>query len=237
MKILLITGWGGGTALLHPLQQALMQYADQVELINIFNARDEQVLTEQAALARQYDVIIGWSLGGQLATLLVQKIAQQYQELKVLITLASNPCFVAHPYWPTAMQSTTFQAFQQAFEQDAVSTLKRFGYMVCQGVENSKQDFIQLQSLVKAQNLLTLKQGLLCLEQINNVDILNQYAGYQYHLFAKQDFLVSYKVYQKVTEFTAKFLTTELISGSHAFPLFQSEGISRKIYQYLNKIK
>ncbi len=40
--------------------------------------------------------IIGWSLGGQLATLLVAAVEQQYQQQKVLITLASNPCFVAH---------------------------------------------------------------------------------------------------------------------------------------------
>ena len=34
-----------------------------------------------------------------------------------------------------------------------------------------------------------------------------------------------------------KFLETELVSGSHGFPLFQSEVISCKICQYLKKIE
>ena len=150
-RILLITGWGGGTNLLHSLQQALQQQGHQVELINIFNAFDQDVLQHKAEWARQFDVIIGWSLGGQLASLLVDEIEQHYAEQKILITIASNPCFVANDTWQTAMPQQTFQVFKQSFEQDAVATLKKFGYMVCQGVESSKKDFITLQSLIQPQ--------------------------------------------------------------------------------------
>lgn len=236
MRILLITGWGGGCQLLQPLQQSLSQQGYQVGLINIFNGLDPQVLAQHVEMAYQYDVIVGWSLGGQLATLLVNQIAQQYQQYKILITLASNPCFVAHTGWLNAMTARTFTHFTHSFQQDAVSTLKKFGYMVCQGVETSRQDFIKLQSLIQPQNIELLKQGLTCLEKLNNVDILNNYAGYQYHLFAKQDFLVSYKVSQNFSNLTAKFLEFELISGSHGFPIFAAQEISHKIYQYLKKI-
>lgn len=123
-RILLITGWGGGSKLLNPLKQALEQQGHQVELWNIFNALDEQVLVQQAELARQFDVIAGWSLGGQLATVLVDQIQKQHGLEKVLITLGSNPCFVANDTWPMAMDQSTFQQFKQSFEQDAISTLK-----------------------------------------------------------------------------------------------------------------
>ncbi|MBC6677301.1 MAG: hydrolase, partial [Acinetobacter sp.] len=102
-RILLITGWGGGTKLLQPLAHALQHKGHSVELINIFNGLDAQALQQYAEQAKDFDVIIGWSLGGQLATLLVEAVEQQYQQQKVLITLASNPCFVAHENWPTAM--------------------------------------------------------------------------------------------------------------------------------------
>ena len=239
-KILLITGWGGGTKLLNSFKQALENKGHSVELINIFNALDEHALQQQAEKAKAFDVIIGWSLGGQLAALLADQISKQYHQQKILITLASNPCFVEscieNAEWHTAMPQATFQSFKQSFQQDAIATLKKFGFMVCQGVKTTKEDFATLQSLIQPQNLDILKQGLNCLEQLNNVSILKNYAGHQYHLFAKQDFLVSYKVAENFQNFNAKFLETELISGSHGFPVFQYDSITDKICQYLQKI-
>ena len=159
-QILLITGWGGGTALLNPLQQALTAHGFRVELINIFNAADAQVMQQQVEFARQFDVIIGWSLGGQLATLLVDAIASQYAEYKTLISITSNPCFVAQADWDAAMPQATFAQFKQSFVQDPILTLKRFGFMVCQGVSSSKTDLLQLQSLVQPQPQSLLQQGL-----------------------------------------------------------------------------
>ncbi|MDK1684185.1 hydrolase [Acinetobacter terrestris] len=236
-RILLITGWGGGTQLLNPLKQAVQQQGHQVELINIFNAFDEQILQQQVELAKQFDVILGWSLGGQLATLLVDQIEQQYAQRKVLITLASNPCFVANDAWQTAMAQISFQQFKQSFEQDAIATLKKFGYMVCQGVENTKADFITLQSLIQPQQIQLLKQGLNLLEQLNVADILKNYRGEQYHLLAQQDALVSCKVIDDFQNLNAKFLEVDLISRSHGFPVFHAEETSEKICQYLKKIK
>ena len=235
-RILLITGWGGGTQLLHALQQQLQQ-THEVELINIFNAFDSEILQQQVELARAFDVIIGWSLGGQLATLLVDQIEQYDAERKVLITLASNPCFVANALWQTAMPLATFQSFQQSFNDDAVATLKRFGYMVCQGVATSKADFVNLQSLIQPQQLNRLQQGLVLLQQLNVTDILKNYQGKQYHIFAEQDVLVSHQVVHNIQQFAAKFIKVELIEGSHGFPIFNFETLTRKICQYLAEIQ
>ena len=235
-NILLITGWGGGTKLLASLKQALEAKGHTVELINIFNALDEHILQEQVEKAKDFDVIIGWSLGGQLATLLVDQISKQFQQQKTLITLASNPSFVQNEEWHTAMDQLIFQNFRQSFEHDAIATLRKFGFMVCQGTATHKQDFVTLQGLIQPQNLDILQQGLNCLEQLNTVSILKNYIGHQYHLFAKQDFLVSYKVVENLQNFNAKFLAVELVSGSHGFPIFQFESITDKICQYLQKI-
>lgn len=234
-KILLITGWGGGTKLLHPLKIALQDKGHHVELINIFNVFDDIELQRQTENAKDFDVIIGWSLGGQLATLLVNQIEQKYQQQKVLITLASNPCFVANETWQTAMPQDTFQKFKQSFEQDVSATLFKFGFMVCQGIASTKQDLKILQSLIQPQKIELLKQGLALLEQLNIAEIQRKYTGQQYHLFAKQDALVDSKVVQNIQNFSAKFLAVELIQGSHGFPIFQVELITDKICQYLHK--
>lgn len=237
VKILLITGWGGGTQLLSALKQNLEQHADQVELINIFNILDPEVLQKHVQQAQAFDVIMGWSLGGQLATILVNQIQQQYQQHKILITLGSNPCFVQNSDWQYAMSESTFEQFKMSFYADAITTLKKFGFMVCQGVQTAKEDFKKLQSLIRAQNIELLKQGLDELEQLNNVNILKQYTGNQYHIFSKQDYLVSYKIAEKLQNLDAKFLEVDLIHGSHGFPLFFAEEVSCKIFQYLKKIQ
>ena len=235
-RILLITGWGGGTKLLNSLQHALQHRNYDVELINIFNALDEEVLSQYVEKAKTVDVIIGWSLGGPLATLLVDQVGKKYSEKKILITLASNPCFVANSEWQIAMDQLTFQSFKQSFENDAILTLKKFGYMVCQGVETTRADFLTLQSLIQPQKIELLQAGLKLLENLNLVSILKNYSGYQYHLFAKQDYLVNYKVCENLQQLAAKFLQTELISGSHGFAVFKSEEITDKICQYLQKL-
>jgi len=223
-RILLITGWGGGAELLKPLHEALEQKGHSVERLNIFNALDGDILQQHVELAVKYDVIVGWSLGGQLATILVNQIQQQYAEQKVLITLASNPCFVAQADWMTAMPVETFMQFKHSFEQDAISTLKRFGLLVCQGASSAKKDFVAMQKLIRPQLIALLRQGLKLLEQLNLVELYENYQGKQLHVFAEHDALVPYQVVHNLHNLSAKNLSIVSIEGaSHGFPCFMVE--------------
>ena len=223
-RILLITGWGGGAELLKPLHEALEQKGHSVERINIFNVLNDDVLQQHVELAVKYDVIIGWSLGGQLATILVNQIQQQYAEQKVLITLASNPCFVAQADWMTAMPVESFMQFKQSFEQDAITTLKRFGLLVCQGASSAKKDFVAMQKLIRPQPIALLRDGLQLLEQLNLVEMYKNYQGRQLHVFAEYDALVPYQVMRKIKDLAAKNLSVISVeSASHGFPCFMVE--------------
>ena len=223
-RILLITGWGGGAELLKPLHEALEQKGHSVERINIFNVLNDDVLQQHVELAVEYDVIIGWSLGGQLATILVNQIQQQYAEQKVLITLASNPCFVAQADWMTAMPVESFMQFKQSFEQDAITTLKRFGLLVCQGASSAKKDFVAMQKLIRPQPIALLRDGLQLLEQLNLVELYENYQGRQLHVFAEYDALVPYQVMQKTKDLAANNLYIISVEGaSHGFPCFMVE--------------
>jgi len=233
-RILLITGWGGGAELLKPLHEALEQKGHSVERLNIFNALDGDILQQHVELAVKYDVIVGWSLGGQLATLLVDQIQHQYAEQKVLITLASNPCFVAQADWATAMPVETFMQFKQSFEQDAISTLKRFGLLVCQGASSAKKDFVAMQKLIRPQPIALLRQGLRLLEQLNLVELYENYQGRQLHVFAEYDALVTHQVIQKTKDLAAKNLCVVSIDGaSHGFPCFMVEQIVQIIEDFI----
>lgn len=235
-KILLITGWGGGAELLKPLHEALEKQGHVVERINIFNALDDDMLQQHVELAVKFDVIIGWSLGGQLATILVNQIQQQYVQQKVLITLASNPCFVAQSDWSAAMPVDTFMQFKQSFEQDAITTLKRFGLLVCQGASSAKKDFLAMQKLIRPQPIALLKQGLQLLEQLNLVEMYKNNQGRQLHVFAEHDALVPYQVVCNFDNLSAKNLSVVSIEGaSHGFPCFMVEQTVQIIEDFLNK--
>ncbi len=223
-RILLITGWGGGAELLKPLHEALEQKGHSVERINIFNLLNDDVLQQHVELAVEYDVIIGWSLGGQLATILVNQIQQQYAEQKVLITLASNPCFVAQADWMSAMPVESFMQFKQSFEQDAITTLRRFGLLVCQGASSAKKDFVAMQKLIRPQPIALLRDGLQLLEQLNLVEMYKNYQGKQLHVFAEYDALVPYQVMQKTKDLAANNSSIVSVEGaSHGFPCFMVE--------------
>ncbi|WP_109440217.1 hydrolase [Acinetobacter haemolyticus] len=233
-KILLITGWGGGAELLKPLHEGLEQKGHIVERINIFNGLDNQILQQQVELAEKFDVIVGWSLGGQLASLLVHQIEKQYSQQKILITLASNPCFVAQTNWTTAMPVETFVQFKQSFEQDAISTLKRFGLLVCQSTSSAKKDFLAMQKLIRPQPIALLIQGLQLLEELNLVELYKNYQGRQLHVFAEHDALVPYQITQNIQNLAAKNLSVISIEGaSHGFPCFMVERTVQVIEDFI----
>ncbi|MCU4388669.1 alpha/beta hydrolase family protein [Acinetobacter haemolyticus] len=233
-KILLITGWGGGSELLKPLHDGLEQKGHIVERINIFNALDNEILQQHVELAVKFDVIVGWSLGGQLATILVDHIQQQYAEQKTLITLASNPRFVAQADWLTAMPVETFMQFKQAFEHDAIMTLKRFGLLVCQGASSAKKDFLAMQKLICPQPIALLRDGLQLLEQLNLVSLYGNYQGRQLHVFAEHDALVPYQVIKNIQNLAAKNLTVVSIDdASHGFPCFMVEQTVQVIEDFI----
>ena len=233
-KILLITGWGGGAELLKPLHDAFEQKGYLVERMNIFNALDCEVLQQHVELAVKFDVIVGWSLGGQLATLLVNQIQLQYDEQKLLITLASNPCFVAQTNWTTAMPVETFIQFKQSFEQDAITTLKRFGLLVCQGTSSAKKDFVAMQRLIRPQPIALLRQGLKLLEQLNLVEMYKNYQGRQLHVFAESDALIPYQIMRNIQNLATKNLSIiSFDQASHGFPCFMVEQTVQVIEDFI----
>lgn len=234
-SIFLITGWGGGEKLLNPLKHALQAQGHRVTLSNIFNAFDAAIFNEKVQIAMQHDVIVGWSLGGELAIVLADEIAKRTGIYKPLITLASNPCFVAHANWETAMTCTEFDAFKAAFEQSPVATLKRFGLLVTKGVNSAKSDFNFMQTLLRAQPISLLQHGLNLLEQYNLVNNLAHYQGHQLHLFAKYDALVPDQIVENMRKIDAKWITCKLLdNAAHSFPFTQVDKTCQEIIGFLN---
>ena len=232
-KILLITGWGVGIEPLQSLKLHLEKAGFETQLINIFNVLDRN-FQAQLDLVAEVDVVIGWSLGGQLATQLVDILYKQTGQTKTLITLASNPCFVAHDNWQTAMPADVFSQFKASFLQNPQATLKRFYYLITLGSSQAKQDWMSVQNIANPPAQEILVDGLKMLEQLNLVDNLKNYSGLQLHLFAEQDNVIPCKIIENFKDFATENMTYKLLKdATHAFPYLQVERTIEEICQFL----
>ncbi|WNX69944.1 hydrolase [Acinetobacter baumannii] len=232
-KILLITGWGVGIEPLHSLKLGLSKAGYDTQLINIFNVLGCD-FHEQLDFLTDIDVVVGWSLGGQLATYLVDFFYKQTGQTKTLITLASNPCFVATDNWQTAMPTDVFSQFKASFLQNPQATLKRFYYLITLGSSQAKQDWMSVQNIANPPSNELLLAGLQMLEQLNLVDNLKNYLGLQLHLFAEQDNVIPCKIIENFKDFATENMTYKLLKdATHAFPYLQVERTIEEICQFL----
>jgi len=232
-KILLITGWGVGVEPLQSLKLHLEKTGFETQLINIFNVLDSN-FQAQLDLVAEVDVVIGWSLGGQLATHLVDSFYKSTGLTKTLITLASNPCFVANTNWQTAMPADVFSQFKASFLQNQQATLKRFYYLITQGSAQAKKDWLNMQNIANPPPYELLLQGLEMLEHLNLVDNLKNYSGPQLHLFAEQDGVIPCKIEENFAHIATEKMKYKVLSeATHAFPYLQVERTIEEICQFL----
>ncbi len=232
-KILLITGWGVGVEPLQSLKLHLEKMGFETQLINIFNVLDSN-FQEQLDLVSEVNVVIGWSLGGQLATQLVNTFYEQTGQTKTLITLASNPCFVTNDNWQTAMPADVFSQFKTSFLQNPQATLKRFYYLITLGSSQAKQDWVSIQNIANPPSSELLSVGLKMLEQLNLVDNLKSYPGPQLHVFAEQDNVVPCKIIENFKNITTENMNYKVLEGAtHAFPYLEVDRTIEEICQFL----
>lgn len=138
--------------------------------------------------------ILGWSLGGQVAAALAEQLERE-GSFAGLITLASNPCFVANNTWPTAMAVNTFEQFYQGFKAQPALTLKRFHGLQSAGACNIRALRAEQKTILPHAPQENTKQHLQWLNalawlQQDTRSALQNLQAPQLHLLAENDALV-----------------------------------------------
>ena len=214
--IVLLNGWGMAGNAWESLISVLQQQHDVV-VIDVVYSEDADALCHN--LHQQLPkpcVLIGWSLGGMLAT----KITARYPESIVgLITLASNAQFVADSDWPDAMSADVFDAFFQLFTSNPDKALQRFSHLVVQGDTQRREQKQYLQSLTEAKtptvNPPELMAGLVLLRDIKNQTALKNIRCPSLHCFGENDALVPIKVADKIRSLNAMIQSDMIPESSH----------------------
>ena len=115
-KIITLSGWGmahDALAGVVPDSATHLDYSNFKNIDTFFSSIKGESL----------DVVVGWSLGGQIA---LRAISENIIKPKALILLATPYQFVANKEIKCAMDRDSFNLFVSGFANDPVQTLNRF---------------------------------------------------------------------------------------------------------------
>lgn len=180
-------------------------------------------------------VLLGWSLGGNLALRLAARFPRK---IAAVITLATNVSFVANSRWPHAMPRATFDEFSRQFAEAPAVTLKRFCGLQAQGDVERKALLKQLreQSVApSAQHSGQWQTALAWLEQLNHENEINHLSVPLLHMFGEEDALVPVAAARALSKVSHGQLG--IISGAgHAPHLSCTSVVADHIREFLSSV-
>ena len=236
-RLILLPGWGLGISPLEPLAAALQGLDEhlqvQIEPLPAMDSSDlQEWLDELDATLPDNAWLGGWSLGGMLASELA---ARRGERCCGLLTLASNPCFVAHEGWPSAMPAETFDAFLAGCQADPRLTLKRFSLLCAQGAQDARGLSRLMLGGAPHTAPSALMAGLELLAQLDTREALQAFRGPQFHLFAGQDALVPAEAAGALFVLLPDIEIGLIEQASHAFLLEDPHGLAGAIQAFLHE--
>jgi pimeloyl-[acyl-carrier protein] methyl ester esterase len=97
------------------------------------------------ALPKQPCIIIGWSLGGNIALRLAEKYPQR---VKSLVLIGSNPHFLQAEQWP-GVNAQVLMRFASNLQDNTTATLLRFMSLQLQGMTGMKAVFKEIKAVMQ----------------------------------------------------------------------------------------
>ena len=183
--ILLIHGWGSSSEIWHDCIESLRIHFDiylldlpghGLNVASSFSRADDfihQFSQQHLSSIPKRFAVIGWSLGGLLASLLAQQFPTR---ITALVTIATNRSFVSSDAWSQAMPVDLFENFKQQLNandqaaaannqstaNDKSTVLNRFFSLQAQGALSVRKDLKHIKKLLANVKYCNkgLKQGL-----------------------------------------------------------------------------
>lgn len=236
-RLILLPGWGLGVSPLEPLAAALQGLDEHLHvevepLPALLSSDPDEWLDELDAAVPQDAWLGGWSWGGMLASALA---ARRGERCCGLLTLASNPSFVAHEQWPSAMAGETFDGFLAGCAADPRQTLKRFSLLCAQGCSDPRGLSRLLLAGAPGTSPQVLMAGLELLAQLDTRTALQSFRGPQLHLFAGLDALVPAEAAGELLALLPDVEIGLIEQAGHGFLLEDPHGVAAAIQAFLHE--
>ena len=219
-SLVLLHGWGTSRAVWKSWLPLLQEHysVTSIDLPGLGGSVLEQenltldnVLDAIVPLVPDKSVLLGWSLGGLIATLLAKRIADR---ILSLVTIAFNPCFVQKNDWPNAMDSTTFDTFQENIKSHEQATLNGFYKLQVLGGSDARPILKALQGISRELSPSHLSDTLNMLrsdarEELKGLEIPSL------HIYGQNDRLVPVKLVNLLPILSARISTLEISNAGH----------------------
>jgi len=210
--LVLIHGWGFGSAIWQPLLPYLNERycVVLVDLPGYVDAGEASATTwklrgltsELAALIDQPAIWCGWSMGGLLAIEVASRFPEKVQSL---ITLGTNPAFVRRKEWPCGVAPEIFANFKAALGFDAAKLLKRFSTILVQGSVRPQNSMRRLSSFKdRLPDNDALLAGLQLLETLDLRENLEKLKMPHHHVLGESDALVPIAVASDIAKLSPR---------------------------------
>jgi len=241
-ELVLLHGWGSNREVWRPLLAELRPWVG-VTLVNLPGCAPAlaadgtmqlgDVLESVLAAAPARAVYLGWSLGGQLAAELA---FHHPRRVTALVTLCSNPRFVAADDWP-GVEPSVFSRFRAGSEADPRATLKRFASLQVQGAGQPRVLLRRLQELTPGTPGGELVHGLDWLAGLDQRSMLPHLSRPQLHLLAERDALVPPNLEQALRTLLQKQsrAAVQVLPGAcHLAPLDSAPAVASRVLEFLD---
>ncbi|GAA5192964.1 pimeloyl-ACP methyl ester esterase BioH [Ferrimonas gelatinilytica] len=228
--LLLLHGWGMNGAVWRDLAPALADMGFRVGTVDLpgFGDSPGQDLPQGGeALASLAEVVwsafpdnepvhlLGWSLGGLVAT---RMVLQAPSRTRSLVTLASSPCFQGSATWPGIAPAVLGQ-FRQQLAQDCDKTLSAFFALQAMGSATAREDVRRLKRAVMSKpkpDPEALDRGLGILQECDLRPQLAKLSGPWLRLYGRLDGLVPARVIEQVDSLAPGSVSVQIEKASHA---------------------
>lgn len=179
-------------------------------------------------------VVIGWSLGGMIATELA---CNHPNKVKGLITVASTPCFVECNDWP-GIKPEILSLFHRQLEEDTQKTINNFLKIQAMGSPHLRNDIKQLRELIMQYpmpNKTTLDLSLGFLENEDQRQQLKAVTQPFLRFYGKLDSLVPKAVIDKVSLLAPESDVKIFDKASHAPFISELELFTDDLTSWVNR--
>jgi len=208
--LVLLHGWGLHGGIWNPILDQLNQHfrVHNIDLPGFGHSRIgsdsrypmQALVTSISAIIPQNAYLMGWSIGGLIATAIA--LSQQASIAK-LITVASSPRFTFSSDWSLGVQTEVLDSFIHELSKDYQQSLTNFLSLQTMGSMTAKKDVSDLKQAVFARGVpspIALQGGL---ELLKNTDLrksLKQIEIPFLRIYGKRDTLVPVEIAHQVSE-------------------------------------
>jgi malonyl-CoA O-methyltransferase len=226
--IVLLHGWGSDRSCWNPLLESLrgitgVYLLDVVDGSQLIPGEKNLFLDELLSRLPPKFTLMGWSLGGMLATVLTAHFPDRISHL---ITLATNVKFVAQDNWAQAMPAKIFSTFVDSFAANPEVTLKRFAGLMAKGDRQERPLLKQLKNLTakswatnndEQPERILWQKNLQLLGFLDNQSLFSELRVKGLHLFGAGDNLVPNSAAETIKRLNATQKIAVLPEVGHAF--------------------